>query len=117
MAVAVDVGDGQAGWVEAGVVGDGRGEPPPAVPQVDAHRILAQHGDVRDPVVVEVGDADDLGGLRRRDVHGVGEPAASQAGEEAERVRAGVGRHQVGRPSRRERPGHAGRGLHAGHRA
>src|SRR5271166_6782428 len=73
VAVVPEVGDGQPGWVEAGIVGDRRGEPPLAVPQVDAHRIIAQHGEVRDSVEVEVGHADDLGGFRRRDVHGVGE--------------------------------------------
>ena len=68
------------------------------------------------PSPVEVGHADDLRGVLGLDGHGVGEPAASQAGQHAERVRAGVDRHQVGRPARRERPGgHAGRGLQAGH--
>ena len=59
--------------------------------------LVPEDGQVRDAVVVEVGHADDLGGVRGLDGDGVGEPAASQAGEDAERVRAGVDRHQVGR--------------------
>ena len=44
-------------------------------------------------------------GARRLDGDGIGEAAAAQAGEDVERVRAGVDRHQVGRTARRERPG------------
>ena len=77
--------------------------------------VVAEDGQVGDAVAVEVGHADDLGGARGLDGDGVGEAAASQAGEHAERVRAGVDRHQVGRPARRERPGgHARRRLQAG---
>ena len=54
-------------------------------------------------------------GLGVSDGDGIGEAAAAQAGEDVERVRAGVDRHQVGRTAGRERSGgHARRRLQAG---
>src|SRR5271166_2064905 len=60
VAVVPEVGHGQPGRVEAGVVDVGRGEAPLAVAKVDAHRVVAEHGDFGDPVVVDVGDTDNL---------------------------------------------------------
>ena len=77
VAVVPEVGDGQPGGVEAGVVDVGGGEAPLAVAKVDAHRVVAEHGDVGDPVVIEVGDADNPGGSLGREGDGVGEAARS----------------------------------------
>ena len=57
----VDVGDGQAGGVGAGVVSEGRQEAPLAVAAGRCSRCWCRAGPVRDAVVIEVGDADDLG--------------------------------------------------------
>ena len=44
VAVVVDVGDGQAGGIGAGVVGDRRREAPLAVAEIDAHALGGRGG-------------------------------------------------------------------------
>ena len=100
LAVARQVGDRQAVGFRRHRVG-GRGqEPALAVAQVDAQPVGGEHGQVLDPIAGEVGHADDLGRARGLDGHGIGEAAAAQTGEDVERVRARVDRHQVGRTAR-----------------
>ena len=96
-AVGVDVGDAQAGGVAAGVDGEGRAEAAPAVAPPDGDAVGGQHGQVVEAVAVEVGGHDRAGLALDRQGGRVGEPVA-QAGEDAERVRAAVERHQARRP-------------------
>ena len=86
-------------------VGDRRQEATLAVAEIDAHATRGENGQVVDSVAVEVGHADDLGGARGLDGDWIGEAASSKAGEHAERVRAGVDRHEVGGTAGRERSG------------
>ena len=105
-AVAVDVGDGQAGRVGADIVGlcPGLVEPALAVAEVDGHAVGPEHGQVADAVAVEIPGPDDGGPCVREEGPGVGEGTAAQAGEDRERVRAGIDGREAGRPAPRERP-------------
>ena len=102
LAVVVDVGDGQAGGIGSGGDGERIGqEASLAIAAIDGHAAGAQDDRVRDAVAFEVGDEDRDGRAGRGEGDRVGEPAAAQAAQHAERVRAGVDRHQVGRSARR----------------
>ena len=116
LAVAVDVGDGQAVGFGRHRVGGRRQEAPLAVAEVDAHAVGGQDGQVVDAVAGEVGHADDLGRALGGDAStGLANRPPPRPASTSERVRAGVDRHQVGRAARRERPGgHARRRLQAG---
>ena len=57
------------------------------------------------PSPVEVGHADHLRGSAGIEGDGIGEPSVPQAREQADGLRAGVDRHQVGRAAGGERPG------------
>ena len=84
------IGDGQAGRIGAGVVGRRQAEATLAVAEIDAHAIGREHGQVGNAVAVEVGDANDLGGLAVGNEYGVGEAAAPQAVENVERCEPGL---------------------------
>ena len=72
-AVSRQIGEGQPVGLGADRVGDRRQEATLAVAEIDAHATRGENGQVVDSVAGEVAHADDLGGFRRRDVHGIGE--------------------------------------------
>ncbi len=99
VAVAIQIGGRQAGGIRSDIVGNRRQEAALAIAEEDTQPLGTENCQIAGAIPIEVANTDHSRVGHGFDGGGVGEPAAAQAGEQIECVRAGVYRKQIDRPA------------------